>query len=117
MEGESRKMRIAVCYEEGKVFYHVGDAKEFKVYEIENGQVIKTDILETTGNGRKMVLDFATEHKVNVIICGNVCSGAKDALKEIGVETFGCITGSADEAVEAYLKGDLKDNGTVACKH
>lgn len=110
-------MRIAVCYENGKIFHHVGDAKEFKVYEVEDGKVVSTGIFGTTGSGRAMVLDFAKEHGIDVIICGNVCSGAKEALKGIGVETYGCITGDADEAVEAYLNGKIKDNGTVECEH
>ena len=31
-------MRIAVPYDEGKVFQHFGHAQAFKVYEVEDGR-------------------------------------------------------------------------------
>lgn len=110
-------MRIAVSYEEGNVFEHVGDTETFKVYDVEGEKVVKTELLRSKGTGRDMVIDFATEHKVEVLICGRICSGAKDALSECGVKTFGCVSGSADEAVEAYIKGTLEDSGTSVCEH
>ena len=33
-------MKIAVAYENGKVFQHFGKTSEFKIYEIEDGNVI-----------------------------------------------------------------------------
>ena len=49
-------MRIAVSYDNGSIFPHVGDAKEFKVYEIENGVVTKSDVYQSSGKGRRMVI-------------------------------------------------------------
>ena len=34
-------MRIAVTYENGQIFQHFGHTEEFKVYEVEDGKVIK----------------------------------------------------------------------------
>lgn len=110
-------MRIAVSYEDGNVFEHVGDTETFKLYDVEDGKVVKTEILKAEGTGRDMVIDFATAHKVEVMICGRICGGAKDALAESGVTTFGCVTGDADAAVEAYIKGTLDDSGTSVCEH
>ena len=67
-------MRIAVSYEEGNVFEHVGDTETFKVYDVEGEKVVKTELLRSEGTGRDMVIDFATEHKVEVLICGRICS-------------------------------------------
>ena len=38
-------MRIAVTYENGQVFQHFGHTEEFKIYEIEDGKVISTEII------------------------------------------------------------------------
>ena len=110
-------MRIAVSYEDGNVFEHVGDTETFKLYDVEDGKVAKTELVRTEGTGRDMVIDFATAHKAEVVICGRICSGAKDALAKAGVKTFGCVTGDADGAVEAYLKGTLDDCGISVCEH
>ena len=110
-------MKVAVSYENENIFFHVGDTKEFKVYEIENGNIINTEILASTGKGRQMVVDFLTANHCNVLICNEICSGAKGAVEEVGVEVYGAVTGNADEAVEAFLRGELKDGDTVICNH
>ena len=33
-------MRVAVTYENGKIFQHFGHTEEFKVYDIEDGKII-----------------------------------------------------------------------------
>ena len=45
-------MRIAVTYEKesGNVFQHFGKTQYFKLYEIENGQVLKSQIIDNGGN-------------------------------------------------------------------
>lgn len=110
-------MRIAVSYDNGNVFEHVGDTEVFKVYEVENGKVIKTSMSKVEGTGRSMVVDFATENQIEVLICGRICGGAKTALSDKGVKTFGCMTGDADAAVDAYLRGTIDDCGTSVCEH
>ena len=44
-------MRIAVTYENGQVFQHFGHTKQFKVYDIQNGQVVDSKVLDTNGSG------------------------------------------------------------------
>ncbi len=110
-------MKIAVSYDNGDIFKHVGDAKEFKVYEIMDGKVAHSEILKSTGKGRGMVIDFMTEHSCDVLICNEICSGAKGAVEEKDVQVFSAVTGSADASVEAFLSNELKDGDTVICHH
>ena len=44
-------MKIAVTYADGEIFQHFGHTEQFKIYEIENNQVVKTQILLTEGEG------------------------------------------------------------------
>ena len=53
---------------------------------------------------------------VNVLICGGLGGGAQTALDEAGIQVFSGAQGSCDEAVEAYLKGELVSTG-VNCDH
>ena len=34
-------MRIAVTYENGQIFQHFGHTEQFKVYDVENGQILR----------------------------------------------------------------------------
>ena len=38
-------MRIAVTYEDGQVFQHFGHTEQFKVYEVEDGKVVSSEII------------------------------------------------------------------------
>ena len=53
---------------------------------------------------------------VNVLICGGIGGGAQAALAEAGVELCAGAEGDADQAVEAYLKGELISTG-ANCDH
>ena len=37
-------MKIAVTYENGEVFQHFGHTEEFKVYEVEDGKVVSSQV-------------------------------------------------------------------------
>lgn len=110
-------MLIGVSYEDGKVFEHVGDTEQFKVYEVENGSVMGTELCEAKGTGREMVIEFVMQHGIDVLICGRICDGAKEAVEQAGAEVFGCVEGEADEAVQAYLEECLVNCGTAVCEH
>ena len=44
-------MKIAVTYEEGKVFQHFGHTEHFKFYEVEDGKVTTSQVVDTNGSG------------------------------------------------------------------
>ena len=44
-------MRIAVTYENGMIFQHFGHTEQFKLYDVENGHVTGTQIVDTNGQG------------------------------------------------------------------
>jgi len=110
-------MRVAVSYDNENIFFHVGDTKEFKVYDIVDGKVAHSEVFKSEGRGRGMVVDFLTNHSCDVLICNEICSGAKGAVEETGAKVYGAVTGNADAAVEALLRGELTDGDTVVCNH
>lgn len=110
-------MRIAVTYEEGKVFQHFGHTAQFKLYDIEAGKVVNEQIINTNGQGHGALSGFLSEAKVEVLICGGIGAGAQNALANAGIQLLGGVSGSADDAVGAYLKGTLSFNPNVHCEH
>ena len=38
-------MKIAVTYDNGNIFQHFGRTESFKVYEVENNQVISSEVI------------------------------------------------------------------------
>lgn len=109
-------MKIAVTYENGEVFQHFGHTENFKLYEVEAGQVISSEIVATNGSGHEALADFLTDLSVSVLLCGSIGSGAQAALAGAGIEICSGAAGEADAAVKAYLNGELESAG-VNCDH
>ena len=42
-------MKIAVTYENGKVFQHFGKTETFKVNEVEEGKIISNEVIGSNG--------------------------------------------------------------------
>ena len=51
LKKEGNKMRIAVTYEDGKIYQHFGHTSQFKLYDIEDGKIASTQIVDTNGQG------------------------------------------------------------------
>ncbi len=109
-------MKIAVTYENGQVFQHFGHSEEFKVYEVEDGKVVSSEVIGTNGTGHEALAGLLAGQDVEALICGGIGGGAMDALTEAGVEVCAGVSGDVDEAIEAYLAGELISTG-VNCDH
>lgn len=110
-------MKIAVTYENGEVFQHFGHSSQFKVYEVENGNVVSSEIVDTNGQGHGALAGFLLGGGVDVLICGGIGGGARNALAEAGIELYPGATGNADAQVESFLKGQLVYNPDTVCSH
>ncbi|MBO5318058.1 MAG: DNA-binding protein, partial [Oscillospiraceae bacterium] len=40
-------MKIAVTYTDGLIFQHFGHTQQFKIYEVENGSIIASEVVDT----------------------------------------------------------------------
>ena len=109
-------MKIAVTYDNGTIFQHFGKTENFKVYEVENGQVLSGEVISSNGSGHSALAGLLAGQNVDVLICGGIGGGAQAALTEAGIELCAGAQGDADQAVEAYLKGELVSSGAT-CDH
>lgn len=110
-------MRIAVTYENGEIFQHFGHTEEFKVYDVQGGKVVASEVVDTNGQGHGALAGVLTALKADVLICGGIGGGAQMALAAAGIKLYGGVSGSADAAVEALLAGNLDYNPAVKCNH
>lgn len=110
-------MKIAVTYENGQIFQHFGHTKQFKLYEVENGSVVKAEVIDTLGSGHGALAAFLKSTGAEVLICGGIGGGAQTALSEAGIKLFGGVSGMADVAVNDFINGKLLFNPDVRCSH
>ena len=94
-------MKIAVTYENGQVFQHFGHTEQFKLYDVEDGKIVREAVVGTNGSGHGALAGFLTLNGVDALICGGIGGGAQTALAEAGIKLYGGVSGDADAAVNA----------------
>lgn len=110
-------MRIAATFENGQIFQHFGHTEQFKLYDVENGEIRSSEVVNTNGAGHGALAGFLSAHHVDTLICGGIGGGAQNALAQAGIQLYGGVSGSADEAVQALLTGALSFDPNVHCNH
>ena len=110
-------MKVAVTYENGEVFQHFGRTPAFKVYEITEGKLVSSEVIDTNGTGHGALAGFLEDIGAEIMICGGIGGGAIAAMNEAGIKVYAGASGSADDAVNAYVAGTLPEIGDATCDH
>ncbi len=114
----TESMRIAVTYENGMIGQHFGHTEEFKLYDVEEGKIVKEQIISSNGEGHGMLAGVLKEAQADLLICGGIGMGARMALEEVGIDLIPGVEGNADDVVNAYLDQSLAfDPDTVCHQH
>ena len=109
-------MRIAIPYEEGNVFQHFGKSKQFKLYTVENGKIVSSEVISAGDTGHEALAGLLAELDVKAVICGGLGEGMMNALAASGIDVYPGISGDADEAAISFLLGKLQP-GEANCDH
>jgi predicted Fe-Mo cluster-binding NifX family protein len=99
-----------------KIFQHFGHAPEFKIYEVENHQVLMEMRVEIEQQGHAAVADLLRSMDVRAVICGNIGDGAMQALQQAGIIFYGGVAGDADQAITALIEGGLRYDPDIKCQ-
>lgn len=102
-------MVLAVTYdtETGNIGEHFGHADHFKLYEIYDGKVQDSAVVEPFGTGHDSVVYTLNEYNVTLVFCSGIGDGAIKGLKEAGIQCVPGLEGNADEKVEAFIRGEV----------
>ena len=110
-------MKIAVTYDNGSVFQHFGKTENFKIFEVENGAIISSEVVSSNGAGHSALAGFLADAGVDVVICGGIGGGAQAALSEAGIKVCAGVSGDVNEAAESYVNGTLECTSEGTCDH
>ena len=110
-------MKIAVTYADEQIFQHFGHTPAFKIYEVRAGEIVNEEIVPTGSSGHGALATMLAQQEVNLLICGGIGGGARMALAEAGIVVMGGVMGDADDAVDAFLAGNLGFDPDATCSH
>jgi predicted Fe-Mo cluster-binding NifX family protein len=109
-------MNIAVAYEAGKVCPHLGRCPSFKIYEIQDGQVVSSRLVEAGDGGPGARAALLERERVEVLLCGGMRNtAARAAMTRAGIKLCCAVEGDADQSVGAYLDGSLVYSQEADC--
>lgn len=109
--------RIAVSYDQGKIYQHFGHTREFKIYDVENGAIVNSYIIDTNGQGHGALAGFLQAEQVKILICGGIGGGARNALSQASIALYPGASGDADEQVLSFIQGKLVYDPNTICQH
>lgn len=101
-------MKIAVPYIDGAINEHFGKSAQFRIYTVENGNIVDATTYDSEGQGHDAVSAFLASKEVNVVICSNIGEGSMHALASAGIQIIPGITGDADMIVGGILDGSYQ---------
>ncbi|MCR5595525.1 MAG: dinitrogenase iron-molybdenum cofactor biosynthesis protein [Lachnospiraceae bacterium] len=110
-------MKVAITYENGLLFPHFGRTPAFKLYDVENGTVTESRVVETGETGHGALVGMLQELGAEVLICGGIGGGAIAAMNETDIKVYAGAAGDADELIQDYINGTLPENGDATCDH
>lgn len=108
-------MRIAITYDYDtkEVFQHFGQTQNFLLVDVLDNKQESTMIIDNGGASHSELVNYLAHLEVNVLICGGLGNRAIDLLNNAGIKVIPGIRGSALEAKEKYLKGELVGDMSV----
>ncbi len=110
-------MKIAVASTGLQISEHFGHCDNFNIYETVSGTIQGKTVIPNPGHKPGFLPNFLGDLGVEVIIAGGMGGGAVEIFNSRNIEVVVGARGSAREAVEHYLKGNLTTGGSVCHKH
>jgi predicted Fe-Mo cluster-binding NifX family protein len=109
------KMRVAVSHDKGNVTDNFIQTSQFKIYDIQDGLInISLIVNADCSGGYGVLVSRLKEMKADVLICGNIASGTRLAVTQAGIVLYANIAGEADATVSALLEGKLRYDAKYA---
>mgnify|MGYP000249531080 FL=1 len=96
---------------------HFGHCENFIFFDTADGGITGVEFCAQPGAPSRLPAQFPGGQRRWVVIAGSVGGGAVDIFGKRGVKVILGVQGDAQEAVEAYLRGELVSSGSVCHKH
>jgi len=109
-------MKIAIATDNNKCSEHFGRCEEFKVYEIENKKIINEESIINPEHKFNFLPKYLKEKEIDVIISTDMGRNAQNNFSKYDIEVITGVTGSIDEIIRLYLKGELKSNNKICTR-
>lgn len=102
-------MKLAIATDGENVFPHFGMTPAFEIVEIEEGKVVSKELHDNGGISHRALVGVLSGLGANALIVGGLGGPALSFLNEAGIVVYAPVSGSVEEAIEAFLAGNLQE--------
>ncbi|WP_423363585.1 NifB/NifX family molybdenum-iron cluster-binding protein [Mycoplasma sp. P36-A1] len=110
-------MKIAMPYEDGKIFQHYGKSKQVIIYTIEEGKVLAEEVITLDLKPEQSIANVLKQNGVSTIVVGHLGQGAIDSIEKEGLDIIRGIDLDTATVAQMYADGSLKSNNQDVCDH
>ncbi len=108
-------MKIAISTEGSSVSPHFGRCPFFTILDLEDGKVIKKEVIANPGHEPGFIPQFLQNMGVECVIAGGAGRRAINLFQESGIQVILGVTGEIDEVIDKLKDGSL-EGGESLCK-
>jgi len=108
-------MKIAISTDGDFVSAHFGRCPAFTIAEINDGRLMKKEVIDNPGHEPGRIPKFLKEKGVDCIIAGGMGMRATELFKEFNIRAIVGVSGTVEDTIEQVQKGVLK-GGESLCK-
>lgn len=109
-------MKIAIAVDGGQVSPHFGHCQEFRVFEVQGGDILHEYTLENPGHVPGYLPVFLAGKDIGTVIAGGIGSRAQDLFAEKDIRIISGARGRPEEVIRQYLQGTLAAGANI-CDH
>ncbi|AGI47687.1 hypothetical protein TALC_00690 [Thermoplasmatales archaeon BRNA1] len=112
-------MKIAATYYNGQIFQHFGQSPGFKIYTVEDGKIVSSEVIDNGGNSHGTLIGYLSQAGIDALVCGGIGNGAVDKLTSMGISMYTGFSGDADAVAARIAEGKVQPSmaGMHACSH
>ncbi len=101
-------MKIAISTEGNYVSEHFGRCPYFTIFEVNNGKILKKEVIRNIEHSPGAVPKFLKEKGVDLIIAGGMGRKATEIFNQYGIDFIVGVSGDVDEIISNFIEGKLK---------
>jgi predicted Fe-Mo cluster-binding NifX family protein len=107
-------MLIAVAREGNMVCQHFGHCENFALYDTDTKE---WKAVANPGHEPGVLPGFVAKLGAKVVIAGGMGGRAQDLFNAEGIQIFVGASGTVEETIQKYERGDLVSTGSVCAEH
>ena len=100
-------MRIAIPHTDGQIAAEFESAASFKLFNLENGEIVSEVTLPAFGSGSEAIAEFLKIARADVLICGGITAKSRQLVMGSGLAVYPGFGGGAGRAGGNALRGGL----------